>query len=885
MKRQPDFNGPAHTAPGSVFPTVGLAIGLMVVLTLSCSDATGVRIGPPASVERLGTVPAELVAGSSLPDSLVVRVLDEAGNVVPGVAVTWSVTAGGGAASPRNSETNASGEARTVWALGTAAGENTLEARVPNIAPAVFSTRVVAGDPASLVVVSGNHQKGVVGSALDHSLVVRVVDRHGNAARDVGIAWSVTGGGGSVSGESTVTDAAGEAGASWTLGTVAGAHSMEARTEGLAVASFVATATSGAPAIITKAGGDAQEASVGATLPLMMVVQARDEFDNPTPGVDVTWTVLSGGGTISPVSPTTDDAGQAGSRWTLGRDLGQQEMEVRIAGVDPVVFAATAKEPTLEFNIVGVHLNQASQTDGGDIPAVAGRAALLRVVASANETNSHQPEVLLRLYHGATLYREERLTGPLSGVPMAPDLGKSGQTWQLRLDGPDVRPDLRVTATIDPDSAVILGTRSGNRYPSAGSAALDVVSLPPLNVHFIPIEMPVHGATGGVRTENVSGFLEATRQWIPAATINATVREQPLTTQWDLREGGDWSKILAEVQALRTAEGATDQYYHGIVPTVQGMAWGGFAYVPGSPASSARSGITYDRLPGAAGTVAHELGHNFGRWHSPCGNPTGVDASYPHPDARLGSSGYDINGGTLIDPVGNHRDYMSYCGPRWTSDYTYNAILAWRLADPLAQSSAAGAMVQAVRSPTDGTSGLLVWGRFDSHGAHLHPAFTLTSRPTLPEEAGPHQLRGVAADGTELFRIRFAGEALGHGTDPGERHFSYFVPLSPVQIEAVERIELTGPAGSAVQERRQRIATEAGVGRTPTARTQRVSAGTVRVAWDDPSGYPMALIRDPDTGRILSFARGGEIHLRSARDRFEVLLSDGVASRMETTGQ
>lgn len=41
-------------------------------------------------------------------------------------------------------------------------------------------------------------------------------------------------------------------------------------------------------------------------------------MNNPVAGVLVTWSVVDGGGNISPASSTTDAAGIATSRWTLG---------------------------------------------------------------------------------------------------------------------------------------------------------------------------------------------------------------------------------------------------------------------------------------------------------------------------------------------------------------------------------------------------------------------------------------------------------------------------------------------------------------------------------------------------------------------------------------
>jgi hypothetical protein len=54
-------------------------------------------------------------------------------------------------------------------------------------------------------------------------------------------------------------------------------------------------------------------------------------------------------------------------------------------------------------------------------------------------------------------------------------------------------------------------------------------------------------------------------------------------------------------------------------------------------------------------------------------------------------------------------------------------------------------------------------------------------------------------------------------------------------------------------------------------------AGSAELVWDD-GAYPMAAIRDLQSGEILSFARNGAISLPGGKRNLEILLSDGVQS-------
>jgi hypothetical protein len=110
----------------------------------------------------------------------------------------------------------------------------------PPVAVVVDRTEVPV--PVSLAKVSGDEQGATTGATLPNPLVVRVVDASGQPRSGTTVAWSVTQGGGSLAPASAVTDAAGEARATWTLGTTAGEH-LAAATVSEQTVSFRATAT------------------------------------------------------------------------------------------------------------------------------------------------------------------------------------------------------------------------------------------------------------------------------------------------------------------------------------------------------------------------------------------------------------------------------------------------------------------------------------------------------------------------------------------------------------------------------------------------------------------------------------------------------------------
>ena len=82
-----------------------------------------------------------------------------------------------------------------------------------------------------------------------------------------------------------------------------------------------------------------------APLSTPFVAQVWDKPTGAFAGVPVTFTVTTGGGTLSTQSTTTDEHGRAESTLTLGPNLGKQTVEVSAAGIgQPVTFFAVARE-------------------------------------------------------------------------------------------------------------------------------------------------------------------------------------------------------------------------------------------------------------------------------------------------------------------------------------------------------------------------------------------------------------------------------------------------------------------------------------------------------------------------------------------------------------
>lgn len=200
--------------------------------------------------------------------------------------------------------------------------------------------------PAALSATAGGNLTATVGTATAAAPSVKVTDESGSPVPNVAVTFAVTAGGGTLQRTSATTDAQGVASAGqWTLGTTAGTNTVTATAAGLSPVTFTAIGTAAAASSIAVTAGDNQQAAVGAALTTAPAVTLKDQYGNVVAGAPVTFAVLSGGGTITGATTTTDANGVARvGGWTLGIANGAQQLRAT-SGTLTATIAATANVP------------------------------------------------------------------------------------------------------------------------------------------------------------------------------------------------------------------------------------------------------------------------------------------------------------------------------------------------------------------------------------------------------------------------------------------------------------------------------------------------------------------------------------------------------------
>ena len=531
------------------------------------------------------------------------------------------------------------------------------------------------------------------------------------------------------------------------------------------------------------------------------------------------------------------------------------------AGASPTVSVSYTgpAAPTLNLRIDGLYITQSTQTRSSTVPLVAGRDGYLRVFVLANESNSAKPRVQVRLSTSSQVFNIE---APGSSTPRQVQEDVLGSSWNLRIPGALIQSGLSITAEVDPNTAITESSESDNRFPATGSRALTVRAVPAANIRFVSVQQG-SSAPGNVSAANADQLVQRARQLHPLNAVDVDVRSGVFTASAPLQPGdaGDgWGQLVSDLDGLRVAEGSNRTYF-GIVKLTYGRNEG----LVGIAFQERPTAVAWDDPADAGRVVAHELGHTWGRRHAPCGIPSSsagtVDGLYPYAGGRIGVFGFDVPAGSQKAPT--LPDIMGYCVNPWVSDYTYRAVMDFRQANPSA------AVASAAPEPS-----LLIWGRIVNGRPVLEPAFEIVTRASLPSRPGPYTVSATGVDGSRLFTLSFDVAAV-EDNPASAGHFAFAVPLNQANASRLGDLRLEGPTGGASN---VRTTAQLRTGTSAEPIVSRRVGENVSLRWN-PAVYPMIMVRDPDTGEVLSFARGGSAQVRTSKGELDLDVSDGVRSQ------
>ncbi len=329
-------------------------------------------------------------------------------------------------------------------------------------------------------------------------------------------------------------------------------------------------------------------------------------------------------------------------------------------------------------------------------PLIAQRDSILRVyVTPESGFSTHSLTARARIVTASPTGSQAQLFSGSGTVSTPSQQFDLTSTINISIPGVALERGASITVVLNDTTGDSASTPSSNaRWPADGSLAdLDVHDGSDIvRVMIVPVQ---YGADGSQRVpdtgdDQIESYRKRFFQVYPAAQVEITVHDPwPSNTPIDAGGNGMGALLTALAQLRGQDQADPDLYYYAAFDPAAsfGQFCGGGCVTGlsniGAPTSV---GIGYGGGP-AEDTAIHEVGHAHGLSHAPgekvtgtagCGvDPGGVDPAFPYLSGSIGVWGYDPFAATpdvaMLDPA-KWEDMMSYCSPKWISDYHYGKV-------------------------------------------------------------------------------------------------------------------------------------------------------------------------------------------------------------------